>query len=507
MDILFFNTYYSQKKEYYSFYKPNPPMGLLYLSAYLDDNDFNSKIYELGVFKEEDAIFDGDRIRFGLSDAEIRMIIRDEKPLIIGLNCMYSVYYNDVANIARVIKEEDPNIKVVVGGNHASSYWKEIMKDENIDFVVIGEGERTFLHLLYNFYLISEYSNVDGLVYRDNGIVIKTKPRALIEDLDEIPMPAYEKIDFEKYIEKGNIFCMRLSSQGIISSRGCPNNCIYCTVKAVWGRTWRGRSSKNVVDEIQYLKSKYGIKEFAFLDDSMSINKGRLINICDEIIRRDLNIKWTTPNGIAHWTLDKKTLRKMKDAGCYRITFGIESGNMSQRRFIRKPYPLDQAKELIKYANKIGMWTICTNIIGFPHEWLSQMKDTYKFAVDSGTDFACFYLLIPQPTSDIYKYFDESLIDEESLNETGCDTMHFRKEELQKIQKKFYRNFIISRVLRYIFNPFLLIRKVRSWEDVRYVIRLAGASLKIFKSVLKKENKRTGEFLYKKNERMVKETI
>ena len=499
MDILFFNTYYSQKQEYYSFYKPNPPMGLLYLSAYLDKNHIGSKVYELGVFKEEDAILDGDRIRFGLSDAEIRLIIRDEKPLVIGLNCMYSIYYNDVANIARVIKEEDQNIKVVVGGNHASSYWKEIMKDENIDYVVIGEGEETFLELIDGIYQGCDGEDVDGIAYRDNGIVVRTKPRVLIKDLDDIPMPAYEKIDFEKYIEEGNVFCMRLSSQGIISSRGCPNNCIYCTVKAVWGRKWRGRSPKKVVDEIQYLKNAYQIKEFAFLDDSMSINKERLVGICDEIIRRDLNIKWTTPNGIAHWTLNKEILKKMKDAGCYRITFGIESGNQGTRRFIRKSYPLDQAKELIKHANRIGMWTICTNIIGFPCEDINDMNDTYKFAVDCGTDFACFYLLIPQPTSDVYKYYDESLIDEESLNETGCDTKYFTKYELRKIQKKFYRNFIISRVLRYILNPFLLIRKIRSMEDVRYIIRLAGASLKIFKSVLNKKTKRTGDFLYKKN--------
>ena len=233
-----------------------------------------------------------------------------------------------------------------------------------------------------------------------------TPTRELITNLDELSVD-YTLIDIKKYTNGPykSPFLMRYPSIGILSSRGCPGNCVYCTVKAVWGRTWRGKSAKRTVDEIELLHTKYGVREFSFWDDSASVNQKRWENICDEIIKRNLDIKWATPNGIAHWTLTKKILDKMYKAGCYRITIGIESGNPETRKFLGKPYSLQQAKEIIQHANRIGMWTICTNILGFPYETKESMEDTLRFAKKSGTDFASFFLLYPIVTSDVYNYF------------------------------------------------------------------------------------------------------
>jgi len=310
---------------------------------------------------------------------------------------------------------------------------------------------------------------------------------------------------------------MRYPSATLITSRGCPGKCVYCTVRAVWGRTWRGRSPRNVVDEIEELVKKYGVREIAPLDDSASVNKKRWNAICDELISRKLDIKWNTPNGIAHWTLDKPTIKKMYEAGCYRVTFGIESGNPETREFLGKPYSLSQAKELIEYANNIGMWTICTNIIGFPYERMGSMEDTIEFAKKCGTDFATFYLLIPQPTSDVYQYFrKENLLNFDRffedlkingdeferinyiLNETGADTKYFKKEELREIQKKAYREFIIYRALSYFFNPTRLVRKIRSKEDLFYLLRLLSYGVKIFLRTVNPLNLKSSDFLYKK---------
>ncbi|PJE67862.1 hypothetical protein COU95_00060, partial [Candidatus Shapirobacteria bacterium CG10_big_fil_rev_8_21_14_0_10_40_9] len=245
--------------------------------------------------------------------------------------------------------------------------------------------------------------------------------------------------------------------------------------------------------------------------------KKRWNAICDELISRKLDIKWSTPNGIAHWTLDKPTIKKMYEAGCYRITFGIESGNVETRKFLGKPYSLSQAKELIEYANNIGMWTICTNIIGFPYERMGSMEDTIEFAKKCGTDFATFYLLIPQPTSDVYQYFrKENLLNFDRffedlkingdeferinyiLNETGADTKYFKKEELREIQKKAYREFIIYRALSYFFNPTRLVRKIRSKEDLFYLLRLLSYGVKIFLRTVNPLNLKSSDFLYKK---------
>jgi len=519
MDILLFNPYYAQPVEYYSFFRPTPSTGLLYIASYLRKYGVDCRIHELGIFDVEDAIRFGRRVRFGLSDEQISEILKKEKPKIVGITSMYSIFYRDVLDIANIIKEIDSNISVVVGGNHASSYWKYILKNKNIDIVVIGEGEKTFLELSRKLLNSESVENICGIAYRDkNGNVVKTNLRELIKDLDEIPFPALDLVDYERYLGEGNPYSMRPPVAGIVSSRGCPGNCVFCTIKAVWGRTWRGRSPKNIVDEIEFLQQKYNVKEFGFLDDSASVDRKRWEGICDEIIKRTLNIKWTTPNGIAHWTLTRETLNKMYTAGCYRITFGIESGCLKTRNFLGKPYSLKQAKELIQYANRIGMWTMCTNIIGFPYENLDSINQTIDFAKKCGTDFASFYLLIPQPTSGVYEYFKkEGLLnvdgffesddfdDEEFekinyiLNETGCDTVYFKKEELAQLQKKAYRSFIIYRAMTYLFNPLKLLRKIHSLEGLKYILSMVTKGFGVFFRTLDPLYKRSSDYLYAKS--------
>lgn len=520
MDIILLNPYYSQKKQYYSFYKPSPPLSLLYLASYLRKRGLLSKIFELGIFNIEETNYYLDHIRFGLSDDKILSILENEKPKIVGITSMYSVYYRDIMDIAKLVKSYDQKIQIIVGGNHPSSYYLSILKDKNIDFVVIGEGEITLFELCQRILKGSKkFNDIKGLAFRQKEEIVVTEPREFIDNLDEIPFPAWDLIDFNKYLAVGrdNPYVLRQPVAGIISSRGCPGKCVYCTVKAVWGRTWRGRSPKNVVNEIGKLVDDYGVREIAFLDDSASVNKQRWNNICDELIRRKLNIKWITPNGIAHWTLDKPTIKKMYEAGCYRITFGIESGNKETRKFLGKPYPLTQAKRIIEYANKIGMWTICTNIIGFPYEQLKSILDTIDFAKKSGTDFALFYLLIPQPTSDVYQYFKkEGLLDFDDyfknleidgelfeeinykLNESGSDTVYFKKEELQALQKKAYKDFLIYRSLSYLINPLRILRKIRSLEDFKYFLRLMRIGLMIVLRTMNPLNLRGSDFVYNK---------
>ena len=492
----------------------------MYLAGYLRKFGLISKIVELGIFDINEAIISKDRVRFGISDKEITKILQKEKPKIVGITSMYSVYFRDVMEIAKTIKKYNKNIKVVIGGNHPSSYYNFVLKDKNIDYVVIGEGEKTFLELCQAILKRRKtYRGIKGIAFNKKSTIIRTSARELISNLDDIPFPARDLVSFERYLAtpKHNPYLMSYPTSAFITSRGCPGHCVYCTVRAVWGRTWRGRSAKNVVDEIEELMKNYGIKEIAFLDDSASVNKIRWNEICDEIIKRKLPIKWNTPNGIAHWTLDKPTIKKMHQAGCYRITFGIESGNLETRKFLGKPYPLKQAKELIQYANSIGMWTICTNIIGFPYEKMNSIKDTIEFAKICGTDFATFFLLIPQPTSDVYEYFrKENLLNFDRffedltingdefekinyiLNETGSDTKYLKKEELRKIQKDAYREFILYRALTYLFNPLRLFQKIRSKDDFFYVSRLLSYGIKIFLRTINPLNLKSSDFLYKK---------
>ena len=302
--------------------------------------------------------------------------------------------------------------------------------------------------------------------------------------MDTVPFPAWDLLNLKKYDRSGP-FSMRTGEiiYQIISSRGCPGHCLYCSIHSVWNHSWRGRSAKNVVDEIEYLMKNFEAKEFSFQDDSMSVNRNRMMDICKEIIGRKLKIKWTTPNGIAHWTLDEEVIGLMKQAGCYRITFGIESGDVETRRWVGKPYSLDQAKRLIKFANSIGLWTLATNIIGFPYETDEQMERTLKYAVESGVDQAFFYILGPRPGTEMYTIFEKEgwlIKDKKRLfsEDVACDTKYFTGAELVKKQKDMYQYFFKKRWIS-IGSVGRILSKIRSVDDLKYMMRISWYGLKL----------------------------
>ena len=406
--ILLLNQYFSDGTP------PSMPINLLSLATYMNENNMETKIYEAD------------------NDKNIERIIFRENPKIIGIGCQFTPHYQDVIRIAQLIKRINPKIKTVIGGNHASSLDH---LDKDIDYIIKGEGEVAFFDLCFKLSvgiwsepIISHYPHIK---------------------LDKLPIINYSLIDLKRY-ENNSPFFMRKPVMGIITSRGCPNDCIYCTVKGVWGRTWRGKTPERVFEEIKRLNNM-GFKEFAILDDNASVNHYRWEEICDKL--KKLKIKWFLPNGIAHWTLSKPLLKKMKEAGCYRITFGIESGNKRVRKFIGKPFPLPY--DLIKYANRLGMWTVSTNILGFPNETKEEMYDTLNFS--KLVDFTTFFVLDSYPTADISKY---------KLDLTLA----------RKLQFVFYKKFIINRILRF----YTVLGKIRSFEDLQYTLRVVWAGIKIF---------------------------
>lgn len=500
-DVILINQYYTSMKGQSEFIPAAFPINLLYLGTYVRERGVDCKIVELGTFEPADMHEFKGKVRSGLTDERICEILKKENPKLVGIGCMFTRHYLDVLSIAKLVKETLPETKVVLGGNHASSFPESVMRNRDVDFVAVGEGEQTFLELCKAVVSGSkDYSAIKSIGYRkDDGSVIINERRELLKNLDDLNVD-YSLIDMKKYagISYFSPYLMRYPAISIVTSRGCPNNCIYCVIKCVYGRIWRGKSAKKVTDELELLKKQYGINEFAVMDDSASVNKQRWNEICDEIIRRQLDIRWMTPNGIAHWTLDKPTLDKMKKAGCYRLTFGIESGNPEIRKYLGKPFPLEQAKEMIDHANKIGMWTICTNILGFPYETREQMEDTIRFAKKSGTDFAAFFLLGPHISSEVYKdfrkeglldfdhLFSGDKIDEDEFEKMvkivyggGTRTKYFSEDEMKKIHRHAYNGFVVYRALTYIFMPWRILRKIRSFEDFSYMMRLIKMGIRI----------------------------
>lgn len=478
MKILLINPFLTVSKDNPA--QPSPLLSLPYLAAYLEENGYKVKILDIAALGYNKKIKINEKVRYGLTEEEIKDYINRVSPDIVGITSPSTVHAQDMHEVAKIVKSVGKEIKVVVGGAHSSSNPEKVLKDDNVDIIVKGEGEETLLNIVKTLEKGKGLDDIDGIIFKKNGKIIINSPRKYIENLDLIPFPARHllpmDIYFKLYKEQTN-YLMRERATIMITSRGCPGDCIYCAVKTVWGRKWRGRTPKNVVDEIEELIKEYNVEEIHFLDDSISVSKTRLMEICDEIIKRKIDIKWTTPNGIAIWLLDKPLLRKMKQAGCYRLTFGLESGNKQTLNFIGKKYNYDYAKEVIKYANKLGFWTIGTFIIGFPYEDSKSINDTIDFAINSYLDFAIFYIANPLPGTKMYEYFKmEGLIPKnESLIVRGVNTKFFTQKELNEIQAQAFSRFLKSRVTKL----WRIIPKLKSLEDVRYTVKLARNLSKI----------------------------
>lgn len=462
---------------------PHMPLGLAYIASYLERMKHEVKIIDALAAGKDIVRKKGKLTQIGLTDKMVENEIKRFNPDVVGISVMFTAFKEDAYRMARIAKKVNKNIVTVMGGAHVSINLKEPLKNKEVDVAVRGEGELTFKSLLDAIKNNKPLGSVTSIGFKEKRKIVETQATPLVKDLDEIPFPARHLLPMELYDDKSSKFSKGHPAFTMITSRGCPNHCVYCSIHSVWEHKWRGRSAKNVVDEIEELVNKYSAKEIAFLDDSMSVDKQRMNDICDEIIKRKVKFFWTTPNGIAHWTLDKKLLKKMKKAGCYRITFGIESGNPDMRRWVGKPFSLEQAKELTRYANNIGMWTIATNIIGFPYETKEQIRDTIKFAIDSDVDFALFYRLGPRPGTPVYEVFkkegwlpksEKELFSEEVC----CETRELKGNDLFEMQHEAYTRFLRKRIISFL-NPMRIIRKIHSIDDFKYVLGLGVAGTKL----------------------------
>jgi magnesium-protoporphyrin IX monomethyl ester (oxidative) cyclase len=432
-----------------------------------------------------------DFVRNGLTDNEILSRIVEAKPDAVGVTCMFTSYFKDAHDTACLVKAYNPRIPVIFGGAHTSTFPEVVMRDPNVDVAVVGEAELTIVEVLQRLQEGADLRGVQGVIHRYQGTVIREPPRPFIENLDDIPFPAWDlmerDVELARLAHVDNRFLMRPPAGFLLTSRGCPMECSFCSVKLTWSRHWRARSAKNVVDEMEWLQKQYGYREFHFVDDNSSVSRSRMHAICDDILARKMDVRIATPTGIAIGTLDHEILVKMKKAGFYRFCFGIETGDpWAQQHAVRKRVDLEKAKRVIADANRLGFWTSATHIFGFPHETREHIQKTVDFAKQSNMDLAIFYLLVPQPGTKVYEemkaeglidlapYMDPASPEWYKISLTygnGFRNRHLSNEELQQILSNAYRQFIVYKLTRP--RTYLnLIRKLRSWEDVLYLFHL-----------------------------------
>lgn len=466
----------------------NPVLSLAYLAAYLRSKKIIVKIIDIAAEGAGNRVVIGNKIRYGLEEEEIISRIKEFNPQVVGITCQSTLHAKDSLESAKIAKKAVKSSLVVMGGAHPSAVPEEVLANKSVDVVVRGEGEITFLEIIKNYQKKNGLENIEGISFKKGSRIIHNSPRTPIKNLDLLPFPARDLLPMDIYFSEGSKnpdFNYGKRVITMVTSRGCPGRCVYCAVKAVWGRVWRGRSPKNVVDEIEELVSEYRTDEIHFLDDSLSVDKKRLEGICDELIKRKIQIKWTTPNGIAVWLLDKKLILKMKKSGCYRLTFGLESGNKEiLKDFIGKEYEYDKAREIIRFASKAGLWTVGTFIIGFPFEKADQIKDTIDFAISTDLDFATFFIANPFPGTPLYDmYKKEKLLPAGGAYEIvrGCSSKYFSHQQLINMQSAAFSSFLKSR----LHKPLNIFLKINSISDLLYTLKLAKRFFSVYGSSVK----------------------
>ena len=349
-----------------------------------------------------------DAYKNDLSEKELAKQIKKYNPDIVGITVLMDQYAKAGHIAAKVVKEISKKIITVFGGVYATANPKRAAKDENIDFVVVGEGEFVFPQLVG--YLSGACDLPErGICFKKNGTneFDDRGHSAFIKNLDTLPKPAYHLIDFPSYAAQTNNR-KSVDQPGaypyarIVTSRGCPEKCSFCQVPSLQGSYFRARTPDHVCDEIEWLKKDYGIKSLIFDDDNLYTNPKRSKIMFKRMIERNLTMPWTSI-ATAVFRLDEELIDLMVESGCRYIDIAIESGTERVTRdIVLKPLDFEHAKKMVRYAQKKGIFVAANFIIGFPTETWEEIRETIKFAEEIQVDYAKIFIAIPLRNTEMY---------------------------------------------------------------------------------------------------------
>ncbi|MBD3264115.1 MAG: radical SAM protein [Candidatus Omnitrophica bacterium] len=328
---------------------------------------------------------------YGSQPETIKRRIAESRPDIIGISIPFSTQLEEALKIKDICKEANPAARIIFGGPEPSIRYRSLLRDKACDFCIVGEGEEAFYELVECFKEGREARDIKGVAYIKREELIYTE-REYIEDLDSLPFPAYELINFRNYWENPYFYNIRSSlkklSVPVFTSRGCPYECIFCSVHLHMGHRYRVNSEDYVIRHLRYCMEEFGVKRFHFEDDNISLDRRRFENILDKIISSGLEIEWDAPNGIRADTLDYDLLKKMKNSGCRSLSIGIESGNQEVlNKIIKKNTSLEKIIGVARGCKKLGMRLLAFYVIGFPGETKENIKDTVDFALKLLKDY------------------------------------------------------------------------------------------------------------------------
>lgn len=362
------------------------PLGLAYLASALRASQYSV------------SLIDGEPLKF--TNKDLINHLKSNKYDFIGIGFM-TPQYLCAKDIIQSIRKEFPELAIIAGGPHITIMPKQTMQEiPEIDYGVLGESEKTIVELLDAINTNRKLERVDGIVFRKSGSLIMSSPRAFECDLDRISLPARDLLPMSKYTPAPTYY-KKLPSFMIITSRGCPFRCVYCS--KIFGNSYRHHSVKRVLQEMNVLIKKHGAKDIIFRDDTFTIDRAFVINLCSEIIRQVINkkINWMCMTRVN--LVDFELLKAMKKAGCWSIHFGVESGSQRLLNLIQKDITLDQIKRAFKAARRAGIQTKAFFMLGLPTETRADSLATIQFAKELDPDAVQFTITVPYPGTKLYE--------------------------------------------------------------------------------------------------------
>ncbi|MBF0457124.1 MAG: radical SAM protein [Nitrospirae bacterium] len=490
MNILLIRPYLTRTVPDKSF--PVEPLGLLYLATYArrmaqeTGIELNIEILDAQLSDRSDWLKTDRGYRQGLDDNEIKSYLSRYNADIVGITNSYTAHLQDVLELVAMVKTCNPAALIVIGGAHATIDHVALASRKDIDMVVRGEGEEIFADVLLAKSKGMAFGNIAGITLMDNGTLKINEDRPLITDLDTLPIPDRSYIKYESYLQNNSTVVPKHKPVGtIFSSRGCPYNCIFCSTSKVWRNIWRGRSPENVMREIDYLTTTYGVQEICFEDDQFMGNRKRVIDLCNLIAENKMVKSVIVPPGISPRFIDDEILDAFKRAKFYRLMLSVDVGVESSRKYVRKPVDLNKIRDIVKKCNKKGFWTYASFVVGFPEETEQDVINTINFAYSLHLDTVVLYLAQPHLGSELFEIYkreglikedvDSSFTSDQDMFKTFFGTYHVSSKELTALvlsasngyQKYHLRHFLNPSYVAKEFVP-----KIFSLDKVKYFAKL-----------------------------------
>jgi len=444
-----------------------PPLGIAYIASYLEKKGMYVRIID-GMVENKNV-------------DEIAKLTKGFD--VIGITSI-TFFALRAHEQAAAIKKLYPNKIIIMGGPHPSVVPEEVLQDKNVDIVVIGEGEITTYELLNSIEKngTKKLDEINGIAYKKDGKVKITKSRELIRNLDELPFPARHLLKMEKYYTS-DVRCKNHPALSIMSSRGCPNDCSYCSNDIMFRRFWRAHSAEYVVNEIEELINKYGAKEITFWDDNFMVNNQRVFEICRIIKERDIKIPIEASGRVDNVSLP--LLQEMKKVGFYFLGFGVESGSERILKDVNKNITKQQIRNTFAFCKKVGIISRGYFMLGFIGETEKEMFETINFAKELDPDYATFTLLTPLPrTKDFKRAQQEGIFDKDYYKKEIYSEINFPKhppytpkgfteKRLMEIHKRAYKEFYL--------RPTYVLRQLKTCSNFGDIRRLVKGALTVLK--------------------------